>query len=255
MKLALLQILTMGLCVVVAPPVAFSQDLDTGGIEPETLSMNEDAGGMFAEIARELEDCEANNSALADMVLECRSAQEQAAPVIESIRPSQAENDCQDQLQLERSTNITILRDLEICRSAPPPNDQTAEIARLQTHIETLEAEAAARVAEIMALRTRIEDLGASVEPGFSYLTGTLRNSFVTLANLEEVPTQNRIARSRCPDIVAWMVEGAEGVGFFQLQAWVWDGTTALICSRDENGDVEVSDPTPTTSAHLVIYR
>ncbi|MBL3560420.1 hypothetical protein [Rhodovulum sulfidophilum] len=156
----------------------------------------------------------------------------------------QAAEDFEIRYRQQEDLNISLNDELQSCTVVA----QEGEIAALNEALAALREENA-RLAE------RIEELGATVLPGYAYLGGNAASSFATLDQALAVAPNQRLQAARCADALAWMEDGADGQGRFISQTWVWDGDDVPGLCRLEPQGHDIVAPTPSTSAHIILYR
>lgn len=250
----------------------------------ETAEAVETAAADNAELSAALTTldlCQSELMQLATMITSCSAPvapapSAQSLAEVEGLRAQLAERQedfdtCTNQVRLERSTNFSLVNERDECllatQQAPvvDPQQVTAleaqlaeaalQFGNIQEQLQRRDQEFAALEAENDLLAARILELGATLAPGFAYYGGNPEASFIIVSSLGEVDRNNRLPASQCDDAITWLNAGADGQPWWNLQLWVWERDEALLCILDDAGLGALSSPSPTTSAHVVLYR
>lgn len=253
---------------------------DVGQQDPESdpATQGDLQPGEVAQLRADLEACTAERGqlvgSLADLQTEARTAltkcEQDAAQQITAL--SDDLQACEDNEVLNRRTNIEMNDQLETCRNAPPDIDPQvladretaeAEIERLTAENDAVRAENGNLAEDVQALKgevdqvsRRLEELGFSVVPGFSYYEddayeSALRGSdLIDLIDLDALPDV-----SRCEGALAWMFQLTGDEAPYTDGIWALDGEDLRICRLSTDGMVELERPGATDEAQIVFFR
>ncbi|MGR3492192.1 MAG: hypothetical protein ACU0DW_09050 [Shimia sp.] len=203
---------------------------------------------------------------------------------------SDAAQQCNEQLTLQRAANVTLSREVEQCRGADRMAQEAAEaeVARLSQLIddermvtESLQAEReamqaaldaatmeAARLADALAaaqaegeeataLRnaalSRLAELGVGLEPAFSYLEDDPFTSFLRASDLR--PGVPQLPVSECSGALGWLEDQRDRDRALRLAAFGWQDGAVRICARAAGGGVDIQPARAGDEAHVVVFR
>lgn len=157
----------------------------------------------------------------------------------------------------------------------------TEDVAALQVQLDEAEqrAETAERQAEVLQIQNRelvaqlqavggqlnealarLETMGISAQPGFSYFGGSSSASFVTIGQLRGSNVVDLVPEAEaCVEIIAWLREqpATREARPLRLEVWVREPAGFAVCSAAAGGTTVVGDTIQSGGgqAHVVLFQ
>jgi DNA repair exonuclease SbcCD ATPase subunit len=245
---------------------------------------------LFEEMQNKIATCEAQSSQLEDDLIQCRAKLvDETVPKDPLVLPLCVE--CSGQIEENERLNKALSEALaekdalaEKLRVAGEQQniseaDEAAKRA-LESRIAELEAEIAELKSllekmraldgdvdaltrknaelsdELLRYKRRLEELGKSLEAGFSYYQESTAESYLELDGLSDLPAGTaRLKAEQCQDAMNWLSSSKPDELPFGLEAWAWTGSDWLVCIRDFDGSAKTVRPNPGEPAHVLIFE
>lgn len=205
----------------------------------------------FGQQDDQLQSCQANSNLLANEVLRLRARPECPEPA-NPTGPDPVEA-CQKEAETQKRLNIQINNELARLKGEQQQCEEPGQIASLQAQVVELEASLAQRAAELEAYKDRLDALGATLVPSFSYQNNDPFVSFVTrsgIANRADVPLA-----AQCDEALSWLQALKDADLPVDFKIWVDDAARMKICALQADGSFAIQTSGRADEAHALVFR
>lgn len=204
-------------------------------------------------VVTELRSCNNEKERLAGVIADLNAKQDET---VTSCNANDIRQDRQIADQLER---IEALKTQQEASDALKTRIEKLELQLSDTaeQADSLTNELQKTKAELAQARARIAQLGATLQPAFSYFKGSPYASSVTSREIERrFPEVTIIAVEKCGEALAWLEEQKGGQRAVDLSVWAKTEDEQLrVCRRDLSGKRSDDVPGASTEAHLLLFK